>query len=72
MATRSARGSLVDFDLLTIKAELASIPVPRQVQNRQAIMNGITQEVQEPLIQSTTQEENVEEVPQIKAAPKRK
>jgi hypothetical protein len=33
-ATRSARGDFVDFELLAIKAQLASVPVPKPVENR--------------------------------------
>lgn len=31
---RSARGELVDFELLAIKAQLASTPVPKVVEDR--------------------------------------
>ena len=31
---RSARGELVDFELLAIKAQLASVPVPKVVEER--------------------------------------
>ncbi len=31
---RSARGEVVDFELLAIKAQLASVPVPREVEER--------------------------------------
>ena len=35
-ATRSARGDFVDFELLAIKAQLASVPVPKTVDERRA------------------------------------
>lgn len=35
-AIRSARGDFVDFELLAIKAQLASTPVPKQVEERRA------------------------------------
>lgn len=34
--TRSARGSFVDFELLAIKTQLASVPVPKSVELRKA------------------------------------
>lgn len=46
---RSARGDLVDFELLAIKAQLASTPVPRPVEERkQAIdaRDGVKTDVQ--------------------------
>lgn len=33
---RSARGELVDFELLAIKAQLAAAPVPKKVEERKA------------------------------------
>lgn len=33
-APRSARGTFVDFELLAIKAQLASVPVPQPVEDR--------------------------------------
>jgi hypothetical protein len=33
-APRSARGTFVDFELLAIKAQLASVPVPQPVEER--------------------------------------
>lgn len=35
---RSARGEFVDFELLAIKAQLASVPVPKQVDDRRTII----------------------------------
>jgi len=34
IASRSARGDFVDFELLAIKAQLASVPVPKPVDAR--------------------------------------
>ena len=36
---RSARGELVDFELLAIKAQLATAPVPRAVEQRKAAID---------------------------------
>ena len=33
-AIRSARGDLVNFELLAIKSQLASVPVPKKVEER--------------------------------------
>lgn len=49
---RSARGDLVDFELLAIKAQLASTPVPKTVEERkQAIdaRDGVKSNVQPDL-----------------------
>lgn len=35
---RSARGQILDFELLTIKQQLASIPVPKLVQERKDVI----------------------------------
>ena len=43
--TRSARGEVVDFDLIAIKQQLAAAPVPQEVQARREfveIKEGIT------------------------------
>ena len=70
MTVRSARGSLVDFDLLTIKAQLAATPMPGAVKARQELMQGaVQQEVQE----ATTEENTEVPAPEApKTAPKRK
>lgn len=36
---RSARGEVVDFELLAIKAQLAAAPVPRSVEERKAAID---------------------------------
>lgn len=36
---RSARGELVDFELLAIKAQLAASPVPKKVEQRKAAID---------------------------------
>jgi hypothetical protein len=36
---RSARGELIDFELLAIKAQLAAAPVPRKVEERKLAIN---------------------------------
>lgn len=36
---RSARGDIVDFELLAIKAQLASAPVPKAVEQRKAAID---------------------------------
>lgn len=36
---RSARGELIDFELLAIKQQLASAPVPRVVEERKRAIN---------------------------------
>lgn len=36
---RSARGKMVDFDLLRIKAQLQSVPPPRHVEERKRAMD---------------------------------
>lgn len=36
---RSARGEIVDFELLAIKAQLAAMPAPRAVENRKAAID---------------------------------
>lgn len=49
---RSARGELVDFELLAIKAQLAATPVPKPVEERkQAIdaRDGVKTDVQPDL-----------------------
>lgn len=37
--SRSARGEMVDFDLLSIKQHLATTPVPVSVQNRRKFID---------------------------------
>jgi hypothetical protein len=37
--TRSARGEVVDFELLAIKAQLASAPVPKAVEQRKVAID---------------------------------
>lgn len=37
--TRSARGDLIDFELLAIKAQLAAAPVPKMVESRKAAID---------------------------------
>lgn len=37
--TRSARGNLVDFELLAIKAQLAAAPTPKMVEQRKAAID---------------------------------
>lgn len=55
-STRSARGQIVDFDLLSIKQQLATAPVPVGVNERRRFIDekdGIrTKQVQEPEISS--------------------
>ena len=36
---RSARGELIDFELLAIKQQLASAPVPKSVEERKQAIN---------------------------------
>jgi hypothetical protein len=36
---RSARGEVVDFELLAIKAQLASAPIPKKVEERKAAID---------------------------------
>lgn len=36
---RSARGEIVDFELLAIKAQLAAAPVPKKVEERKATID---------------------------------
>ena len=37
-AIRSARGDLVNFELLAIKSQLASVPVPKNVEDRKTVI----------------------------------
>ena len=37
-AIRSARGDFVNFELLAIKAQLASVPVPKPVEERRTVI----------------------------------
>lgn len=37
--TRSARGEIVDFELLAIKAQLAAAPVPKAVEQRKVAID---------------------------------
>lgn len=34
--SRTAKGELIDFELLAIKAQLASVPIPKPVEERRA------------------------------------
>jgi len=36
---RSARGELIDFELLAIKAQLAAAPVPKKVEDRKVAID---------------------------------
>lgn len=50
---RSAKGELVDFELLAIKAQLAAIPVPKAVADRKVqidLRDGVKQGAENPLI----------------------
>ncbi|MBT9138552.1 MAG: hypothetical protein DDT31_01118 [Syntrophomonadaceae bacterium] len=38
-STRSAKGNLIDFELLAIKAQLAAAPKPKTVEQRQAAID---------------------------------
>lgn len=73
MKARSAKGDLVDFHLLAIKAQLAQKPIPAEVQTR---MNAIEEKdtgKPVPSVQENTQESLEQaDVSAAKQPPKRK
>jgi hypothetical protein len=68
---RSARGDLVDFQLLAIKSQLAAKPTPKQVQDRKIAIE--EKEGIKPLSLPVQDEVlSTEQSTSVKSAPKRK
>lgn len=73
-STRSARGDFVDFELLAIKAQLASKPVPKPVvERREAIEEREgTKPLPSPAVEELLAIATEAAATSIKSAPKRK
>jgi|JI10StandDraft_1071094.scaffolds.fasta_scaffold2063216_1 hypothetical protein len=73
-AIRSARGDLVNFELLAIKSQLASVPVPKKVEERRVAIEERegTKPVESPAVNELLKVAEEAAVSSAKAAPKRK
>lgn len=73
-AIRSARGDFVNFELLAIKAQLASVPVPKPVEERRAAIEERegTKPVESPAVNELLKVAQEAAATSTKAAPKRK
>jgi len=72
MTVRSARGAMVDFELLAIKAQLANVPVPKPVEERRTAIE--ERDGTKPLASEAVNEllKVAQEAAAPKQAPKRK
>ena len=73
-AIRSARGDLVNFELLAIKSQLASVPVPKPVEERKTAIEereGI-KPVESPAVDELLKVAQEAAATSAKTAPKRK
>jgi hypothetical protein len=71
---RSARGDLVNFELLAIKSQLASVPVPKKVEERKIAIEERegTKPVQSEAINELLKVAEEAATVSTKSAPKRK
>lgn len=73
-AIRSARGDLVNFELLAIKSQLASVPVPKPVEERKTAIEereGI-KTVESPAVDELLKVAQEAAATSAKSSPKRK